>query len=179
MWIKETLEYLLKVFIIWKIILPWETGIRVRIGKDIKILNKGIHFRIPYFDSIYVQQTRLRVVDMPIQTTTTKDGHTITFIIAAGYEVTDILKLYNALHRPESTLSNMIMGSATSFVNDNNLSDIKPQLIEDCVMDVMSKTDYGIKFAYSKLLGFSVVKTFRLIQDQHWSSNQLNIEQKS
>ena len=80
---EEFLEYIFNAFKIWVIVQKWEAGIRVRTGKHMKKLKPGVHFKIPYFDSVYVQEVRLRIVSMPTQTITTKDGLTIS-ILAAG-----------------------------------------------------------------------------------------------
>jgi regulator of protease activity HflC (stomatin/prohibitin superfamily) len=60
--VKEFFEYIFNAVKIWIIIQPWQQGLRVRNGKDVKLLNGGIYFKLPYFDSVYVQETRLRVV---------------------------------------------------------------------------------------------------------------------
>ncbi len=53
--IKGLIEYLLNIVKFWIVIQPWERGIRVRFGKNQKLLNGGVHFRIPFLDTIYVQ----------------------------------------------------------------------------------------------------------------------------
>lgn len=64
--IKATLEYLTKLFQWWIIVQPWEKGIRTRFGTNTKVLDAGCHFRIPFFDTVYVQESRLRVLHLPL-----------------------------------------------------------------------------------------------------------------
>jgi len=53
--VKDLLDYILNIFKIWVIVQPWEQGLRVRLGKHIKLVNGGLYFKIPYIDSYYIQ----------------------------------------------------------------------------------------------------------------------------
>ena len=76
--IKETIQYILGSFKFWFIINPWEEGVRVRFGKYQKKFGAGTYIKIPYFDSVYVEQVRLRIIPMPLQSMTMKNGKTLT-----------------------------------------------------------------------------------------------------
>lgn len=172
---KEVLDYLTKIFQWWVIISPWEKAIRVRFGKHTKILDGGTHFRIPFFDIVYVQCFRMRVVQMPVQTISTKDGHTLSVVICGGYSIKNIEKLYNRMAMPEGTISNMIMGEASQYIYSHNLTECNPELLEAKILERLNLDDFGIKYEYVKVLGYAVVKTFRLIQDQSWMPNALDV----
>lgn len=177
--IKDFFEYIFNVFKIWVIIQPWEQGLIVRTGKKIRKVNGGIYFKLPYLDSVYVQETRTRMVQVCIQTLTTKDFKTITLNTGFGYKINDLEKLYNSLYHPEGTLTNMAMGYVSDFVWANDISDINPISIEKFVLEKMNKEDYGLQFEYFKITNFASVKTFRLIQDgQSWVDNNLVLDQK-
>lgn len=176
--VKDFFQWLLDVIKIFIIIQPWQTGIIVRNGKKIRKISKGIFFRLPYFDSVFVQENRLRVSNMAIQTLTTKDLNTITLNSSCGYSIIDIEKLYNTLYHPEITIANMCMSEVAEFVFEKNLKDITPKAIEDQVLIKLKQLDYGICFEYFRLSNFAVVKTFRLIQDQSWVSEGLQMNEK-
>lgn len=176
--VQEFFQYFLNAVKIFIIIQPWQSGIRVRNGKKIKKLPKGIFFRIPYFDSVFVQETRLRISNNPIQTLTTKDLQTITLNSSLGYSVKDIEQLYNTLFHPETTLRNIAMSKVAAFVFLNNLDDITPDEISDVVLSTLKNLDYGIEFEYFKIINFAVVKTFRLIQDDSWSHEGIEMDLK-
>lgn len=178
MWIKDVIEYLSSIFKWWVIVQPWEQGLKVRLGKSIKILEKGIYFRIPYMDSIYVQPIRLRVVQNPLQTLTTKDGKTLSIACVVGYSIVDIMKFYNSLHQPESTISNMTLGGINDYISKRNCSEVDPIVIEEDLVKEFAKLDYGIKFEYVKIIGFANVKTYRLIQDSTWMPDSLSLDIK-
>lgn len=166
-------EFVKSVFIWWIIVNPWESAIRVRFGKNSVILAGGCHFRIPFFDRVYIQTTRLRVLSLPPQTVTTKDGKTLTIVSAIGYTISDMYKLYETLYQPEPTLCNIVMGSTSEYLCVHDLSECSPNLIESYVLPKLSGTDFGIKFEYFKITGYAVVRTYRLIQDGHWTPDEL------
>lgn len=176
--VQQFLEYLFNAIKIWVIVQPWEAGIRVRNGKKIKKLTAGIYFKIPYFDSVYVQEIRLRVREMPMQTLTSKDLKTITLNSSMGYSITDIEKLYQTLYRPEMTLQNIAMSEIAEVLHSTDSNDITPGLLEKKVIDKLKADDYGLNYEYFKITNFAIVKTFRLIQDQSWVSEGFSMTQK-
>lgn len=176
--VKDFLEYIFNAVKVWIIVQPWQTGIRVRNGKHIKKLSGGIYFRLPYLDSIFIQENRLRVASMPIQTLTSKDIKTITISGAVGYVITDIEKLYQTLYHPETTISNITMSEVADFIFKNNLDGINPNTIEKAVIKKLNKDDFGLRFEYFRITNFAVVRTFRLIQDQSWVSEGLSMNDK-
>ena len=176
--IQQFFEYILNAIKIWIIVQPWQEGIRVRNGKGIKKLSKGIYFRIPYFDSIYIQENRLRVASMPMQTLTTKDLKTITINGAIGYQIKNVVTLYQTLYHPETTLINITMSEVAEYVFTKNLNEITPQEIEKYVLEKLSSKDYGLNFEYYRITTFAVVRTFRFIQDQSWVSEGLSMNEK-
>jgi len=176
--VKELFEYIFNAIKIWIIVQPWQQGLRVRNGKSIKLLNGGIYFRIPYFDSIFVQEIRLRTILLPIQTLTSKDLKTITISSCIGYSITSLEQLYKTLHHPETTLQNIAMSQISEFIFKNNLNDITPEIIENNIISKLNNENYGIKFEYFKITSFAVVRTYRLIQDNGYVYEGLSMDNK-
>lgn len=176
-YVKETIEYLCKLFQWWVMIEPWERGIRTRFGKKVKLLEPGTHFRLPFFDSFYLQTIRLRVVSMAPQTISTMDGKTVTVSCSVGYSISNIMTLYNTLYQPEVTICNMVQAQIAEYIFTHDLLDCAPKAIEDHINQVL-KDDYGIKYEYVKILGYAVVRTYRLIQDNHWTADALSTNNK-
>ncbi len=177
--IKDFFEYIFNIVKIWVIIQPWEQGLIVRKGKRIRKVNGGIYFKIPYLDSVYVQEVRLRIVQITMQTLTTQDNQTLTINSAVGFKITDLEKLYQTLFHPDGTISNMAMAICAEHIFKTRLGDVKPNTIEEVVLQKLNEKDYGLKFEYYKITNFAAVKTFRLIQDgQSWIANDLQTTTK-
>jgi len=176
--LKEFFQWLIDSLKIWVIIQPWETAIRVRMGKQTKILTKGIFFRIPYLDSVFVQESRLRIIQMSLQTLTTKDLSAITIEGAIGYSITDIGKLYNTLYQPETTISNIVKSKIAAYIFTRNQNAIFPSELEKEIMENLQELDYGIDIQYFRVQNFAIVKTFRLIKDESWNPEGLTMTDK-
>lgn len=177
--IKDFFEYVFNMLKIWIIIQPWEQGLIVRRGKNIRKVDGGIYFKIPYLDSVYVQEVRMRMINLSMQTLTTKDKQTLTINSAVGYKITNIETLYQTLFHPEGMISNVAMSDCAEYVFNTNLVDIEPDKIEKIVLEKLNAKDYGLEFDYFKITNFAAVKTFRLIQDgQSWIANNLEVDKK-
>ena len=176
--VKDFLEYIFNAIKIWVILQPWEEGVRVRIGKYKKKLKGGIYFRIPYFDSIYIQEVRVRICSMPIQTVSTKDGKTITLNGAIKYYIYDVEKLYESLFQPETTILNLAMSYVAEYVSERNLTEITIKDIKEEIHKKLTTHEYGIEFLHFDIISFAVVRTYRLIQDQSWVSESLQMNDK-
>jgi regulator of protease activity HflC (stomatin/prohibitin superfamily) len=177
-WIKELIDYLSKSLSLWVTVQPWEEGVRVRIGKYTKSLTKGIYLRIPLLDSVYIQTTRLRVFSCSPQTLTSKDNNTITITAAIGYSITSIDKLYSKLHHPQSTISNIVKGAISDYISKSDIKECSPESLSNYIEKQIELNDYGIKYEYVKIIGYAVVRTYRLIQDQHWEDNSMDMDEK-
>lgn len=165
--IMNTLRQLLEW---WIIISPWEQAVRVRLGKHLKVLEAGVHWRFPFIDKVQVQTTRLRYTDTPAQTVTTACGKTVTFSGTLGYVIEDILKLYQTLHHADDTIKNLAMAAAAAYIRGVRWENCKSDVFEKTVTEAVDLSKYGLGKAKYSLLDLARVKTFRLIQGQNWST---------
>lgn len=167
--------FLAKLFQWWFTVMPWEQAILVRKGNIVKLLNAGLYLKIPFIDMVYLQTTRMRMIDTPMQTISTKDGSSVTIKSTIGYSINDVMKLYNTLYHPEMTLTSLAMGFIGEYVRANSISDITPSQIEEFVNSKITAEAYGLKDLQVKILTFAIVKTYRLIQDQSGLYDGLNM----
>lgn len=176
--IKDLIDYLSKLFTWWVIVMPWEQGIRVTLGKKLKLLDKGIYFKLPLIHTIYVQEKRLRVINLPIQTIATKDGHAITISCSVGYSIVDIVKLYSTLYQPDMSICNIISSEISKNIASKKLIECIPSEIEENLNNNIRDIDYGLKYEYVRIINFACVKTFRLIQDQSYIFEGIDLKIK-
>ena len=173
--IKDIIDYLSKLFTWWVVVMPWEQGIRVTLGKKMLLMTKGVYLKLPLLHTIFVQEKRLRVINLPIQTICTSDGHALTLSCSVGYSIVDIIKLYNTLYQPDMTISNIVAAKIAEQICNVKLEDCKPSMVQAGVNESLLSSDYGLKFEYVNITNFAYVKTFRLIQDQSYMYEGLNL----
>lgn len=176
--INQIFSFIAKLFDWWFMVMPWEQAIFIRAGKNSKLLYAGLYLKIPFIDTIYIQTTRMRMIDVPIQTMSTKCGKTVTLKSAIKYEIEDVLMLYNKMCHPEMTLQSMAMSLISEFVNKTNVEEAAPPLIEKYVNENINGQQFGLKNLEIKLTNFAIVRTIRLIQDYSGMSEGLNMEAK-
>jgi hypothetical protein len=165
-YLKDLIDYCSRLLQWWVVIMPWDRGLRVRIGNRVKYLNPGVHVKIPLLDRVFVQGIRLRIVEVPIQTLSTQDRHVVTVTATVGFYITDLEKLYQTIFQPNSTIANIVRAHIAEFISTKDLSECKPGSIEDYVMSNMPNDEYGLSYEYIKIVGFAVVRTFRIISDK-------------
>ncbi len=167
-WITDLFNHVSKIFQWWIIVLPWEQGIRVRLGKHKTLLHKGIYLKLPVIDQVFIQTTRIRFISLPIQTLTTLDGETVTINGSVGYCITNIEKLYETIYNPESTISAISGRAIAEYVASHNIKDCLPEHIKSQGINILKESDYGLGDLQFAITGYAKVKTFRLIQDASW-----------
>lgn len=160
------LDFLKQLLAWWFVVEPWEQAVRVRFGKNVKLMYAGVHFKIPFFDVIYKQNVRRRVSGIPVQTLTASDGSPITVHGSIGYKICDVLKLQQTLHDAEVSVQQMLQGLITDYVVTHPAADCTPEKIISAVKERLDLSKYGLGEADFFLTGFvSSVPTYRLIQD--------------
>lgn len=175
---KDLIDYLTKIFTWWVVIMPWEQGIRVTLGKTQTLMDKGIYLKLPLIHSVFIQEKRLRVINIPIQTISSSDGFALTVSCSVGYSIADIVKLYSTLYQPDMTVSNIVASKISEFICSHKLTECVPETIEKSINESINTTDYGLKYEYVRIINFACVKTFRLIQDQSYSFEGLSLNTK-
>jgi len=153
----------------WVIVLPWEQGVRVWLGKKVTILNAGFHFRVPHLHVVYVQPIRIEFMPLAPQTLTTKQGETFTVSVTIGYIVNDIQKLYNSVSGVRGTLSGFAIGHVSKYMTET--IECVPSGLIQYVKDELCKSDWGIEVQQVQVITFAKIKAFRLIQDSQWTDN--------
>lgn len=163
--LSDVFTFFSKFFQWYFIVMPWEQAVFIRMGKNHRLCYKGIYFKIPFIDVVYIQTTRRRMIEAPMQTVTTKDGHAITIKAGVSYKILDMFKLYNSLYHPENTILNIVMSNISQYVASNNLADLNPNKVQQSASFSGNETEWGLGDLEVVLNNYAHVKTYRLIQD--------------
>lgn len=164
-WVKDLVSYISDLFKWYVVVMPWQAGIRVRMGKHKMILNAGVYVKFPIIDTVFVKNIRLRVVQIPTMTMTTNNGSTVTVTGLVSYSIENIDTLFNSIDNPDATLTGIAMGKISDFISISNVEDLNVQNIKKSIN--MEGHKYGLTAEVS-ITSLAVVKTYRLIQDHQW-----------
>lgn len=175
--VNEIIVFIQKLFGWWFVVMPWEQAIHVKRGKNPVMKGKGLYFKVPFIDAVYIQTCRTRMVDAPAQTISTTDGKAITVKSAISYSIGDMFKLYNTMSHPENTLIGMVMSAVAEHIRSCNSKDLTPKETEDFVVKKINAEQYGLQNVIIRITSWAEVRTIRLIQDSgSMYTEQLNMD---
>lgn len=147
----------------WIVVSPWEQALQVRLGKRVRLLGPGFHWKLPVADVIYLQSVRQRISPLNKQTISTSGGQVVTVAGSLGYQIRDIARLYGSLHHAEDTLASLARAIIAKAVAGSPLC--APQELEAKINAQLDFSDYGLSGVSVFITEFAVVRTYRLIGD--------------
>lgn len=162
------------IYELWpvRIVREWEQGVRLRSGNVTQLLTStngwfgtGIHAFWPLIGELITDETNQRVIETPWQTLTTVDGVSVSFTLAARYQIRDLSKLYINAHDPEETIQNQL--SAAAQVLDQIHSTDVAAKFTTAVHDEAKKrlTQWGVKLLQVSLFNRVEAPSLRLLSD--------------
>lgn len=164
--VRDILDFVKSLLTWWFIVEPWEQAVRVRFGKHVLLFEAGAHIRIPFFDTVYVQNTRRRLLSIGSQTLTTSDRKVITVHSTIGYVLTDVLKLQTGLHDADGTVMQHVTSRLAQDIATHTLEDCGPAVVADRVRAQMGLAQYGLDVVEFALTSYVAdIQTLRILSD--------------
>ena len=146
----------------------------MRLGKTAVVLSPGPHWRIPFLDRMFIQPVRLRTIEPPTITLTTRDGKTLSIKIALMYQIEDILTLHLKVANPENTLLAEVQDSISSFVGSNDAKDVTHEALRKSISEQSIGNDWGLMNVHIMVLTFAFCRTFRLLMQDYQTTSMTN-----
>lgn len=162
--INRFLEFVKYLLTWWFFVEPWEQAIRVRMGAHLRLYRAGVHFRIPFLDSLYVHNTRRMICAPAAQTLSSQDGQVFVVGLTASYCIVDVLRLHTTVHDPEGVLAQRMGQASAEFFNSRIHTEITPAKLQEFVADRLEAFG-GLGEIQICVNNFAAVRTYRLIQD--------------
>ena len=148
------------------IVEQWNGAVQLRCGKFIKVLYPGIHFKIPFFDSIIECPVITQSVNLPSQTLTTLDDESIVLKSIIRYRVSNIQTyLLGVMHANDvliDTTQGMIRDVVELTIWDD-LLDVN-ETITNKVKEYVVR--WGIEVEAVTITDLGIVKSFRIFGDE-------------
>jgi regulator of protease activity HflC (stomatin/prohibitin superfamily) len=164
-WLAEFLQK----FKCWTVVQPWERGVRVRLGKAVKPLDPGPHFRVPLIDTIVLVNTRLRIVPFPMATVATPTGRTYSVAGSVGFSIDDPLASMMVLSHPEDGAAALVQAACARFVATADTDHITAEQIAGAAHVEVEKAIAGVSLKFVSVFVFTPVRPIRLLQD-NWTA---------
>jgi len=165
----KLIEFLIKLgkdVLLWVIIEEWNEGVLLRFGKFVKVLKPGIHFKIPFFDSVWETETITQSIDMNPQSITTADGKNIVVKAIIRFSVVDTKTYVTSIMKPHDVLVDTTQGMIREIIEDTRWYDlvgIDKQLTTE-VGKFMRR--WGIKVEKVTLTDLAEIPSYRVIMNK-------------
>jgi regulator of protease activity HflC (stomatin/prohibitin superfamily) len=159
----ERFGYQLMPFVI---IEQWNAAVQLRYGKWIRNLSGGIHFKIPFFDSIIECPVITQSVNLPSQTLTTLDEESIVLKAIIRYRVSNIQTYLLGVMHANDVLIDTTQGIIRDVVEMTTwpgLVDVNSQITNEVKEYVVR---WGIEIEAVTITDLAIVKSFRIFGDE-------------
>ena len=151
------------------IIFQFQKGVKYTLGKYIKVLDPGIHWKTPYIDIILKDNVVDTTMLLPSQSITTQDAKEVIVRATVGFYVKDIAAFFNSVYDTRSALADRTCVVIKRVIIDNTLqecreySDAIDKLIAKEVQKNVKK--YGIKINFIALTDMTNSRSLRLFNE--------------
>lgn len=168
---QSILNFILKflyLFTVGAIIDPWEEGLRVRLGKWIKPLKPGFHFKLPFaIDQIYTVNVKPQIIDVVAQSLETLDGVSVVVVGAIEYSVEDIKKLHLNIQDYDESLVNLGQILIAEYVTSSTNEDCTRESIQKAVKRRLkdSARKWGINIRRFGITDLAEHKVYRILSN--------------
>ena len=148
------------------IIEQWNGAVQLRYGKFIKVLYPGIHFKIPFFDSVIECPVITQSVNLPSQTLTTLDEQSIVLKSIIRYKVSNIQTYLLGVMHANDVLIDTTQGMIRDVVELTRWDDLVDvnETITNKVKEYVVK--WGIEVEAVTITDLGIVKSFRIFGDE-------------
>jgi regulator of protease activity HflC (stomatin/prohibitin superfamily) len=148
------------------IVEQWNGAVQLRYGKFIKVLYPGIHFKIPFFDSIIECPVITQSVNLPSQTLTTLDDESIVLKSIIRYKVSNIRTYLLGVMHANDVLIDTTQGMIRDVVELTTWDDLVDvnETITNKVKEYVVR--WGIEVEAVTITDLGIVKSFRIFGDE-------------
>ena len=156
------------------IVEQWNGAVHLRFGKFIAVRNPGIHFKLPFLDSIIETPVITQSVNLPAQTLTTLDEQGIVLKAIIRYRVNGVKEYLLGVMHANDVLIDTTQGMIRDIVEVTNWEDLVNvnQTITNEVKEYVQK--WGIEVEAITITDLAIVKTFRILGDNNVKPLPLN-----
>jgi len=151
------------------IIHEYQEAVVLRFGKYHKVIEKGFHFKIPFFDTIMEQQIAITTLGLHPQSVTTKDGKSIVVRGIVKYKIIDVHVYLIIVNDAQDAMADTTMGIIKETINEKDWEEIQKGKIDSQISRRVIKAmeEYGIEVEKVTLTDMAEMKSIRLFTNSN------------
>ena len=148
----------------------WEKGLHLRFGKFHTISDAGLHFKIPFFDSIWKQTVVTQSIHLHPQSITSADYKNIVVRAIVRYDICDTFLFLTKLAHPTDVLVDTTMSMIREIIEERNWDDLVDIENELTTKIGLKLEQWGINVERVTLTDLAEINSIRLISDETTSN---------
>lgn len=163
----DVLIQFITLFKFWAIYEPYEAGVLLRLGKFVRVLEPGFHWRIPFgIDQCLAEHTVPTTHSLGDESATTADGKSIGYHAVVTYRVRDIKKALLEVSDVHHAVLDARAGEIGRTLRENTWEEIMfPSILEELTSSCRKRGfRYGIEIMSVQLAGLTLARAIRLMQ---------------
>lgn len=148
------------------IVHSYERGVRFWLGRDVALLEPGLHAYVPFFGSIHAVSVVQDYIRLGNQNLTTRDGKPLLVSCNVRYEVTDLRAAFTQVQEFPVSLADAARQALTAAIREYDYADLLPKQSE-LERDIKKKVnavskDWGVRVLNVGLADFISTRSFSL-----------------
>ena len=150
------------------VIVPiYEEAVLLRVGKFLKILKPGLHFKIPLFDEVISQHVVVTTISLPAQSLYTKDKQNIVCKGVIKYRIADVKIFLLEVYDAQDAISDMTQSIIKKIITSASLEEcIDPEIDNLLTKKVrVEARKWGVDVQQVTLTDIAPIRSFRLMND--------------
>ena len=148
------------------VVIPhYDRGVRLRLGKPRGVLEPGLHFKLPFLDTILSHMVKATTLNLSEQTITTKDGQSIVIRSVIKYEVSDVETLLLEVSNAVDALSDIVQGIIRDKIIEKDWSELNTSSLTGEISRA-SKAEarkWGITILQITITDLALMRSIRLL----------------
>lgn len=146
------------------VIKHYEEGVRLRLGKAKGKLEPGIHWKVPFADTILTHMIKTTTMGLYEQTLTTRDWQDVVVKATVKYEVNDVEILLLEVNDPIDALSDMSQGIIRNCIIKRDWATCNEESLETEITQLIKKEarKWGLKVDKVTLTDLGLASSFRI-----------------
>jgi len=157
-----------KDFLPYIIVEQWNEAIMLRCGKlQQKVLKPGIHFKIPFLDSVWEATIITQSLEMNPQSITTRNGRNVVVKAIIRFRIEDVKTYLTTISQPHDVLIDTTQGMIREIIEGLTFAEIygMDSLLTKKVGAFLRK--WGIKVERVTLTDLASINSLRIIQNKN------------
>lgn len=150
------------------VIVPiYEEAVLLRVGRFLKILKPGLHFKIPLFDEVISQHVVVTTISLAAQSLYTKDKQNIVCKGVIKYRIADVKTFLLEVYDAQDAISDMTQSIIKKIITSASLEEcIDPEIDGLLTKKVrVEARKWGVDVQQVTLTDIAPIRSFRLIND--------------